>query len=230
MKRILITGASKGIGRAIAIKLADKDSHILIHGRNTKDLAETESLIKDRAGKVTQILADFSTSEGAEKVVHEVGDEPIDVVINNAGITMSKPMEQLTLDNWNKVVAVNITAPFIITHSLLRQMKKGSSIVNIMSGAAKTPFPNFSAYCMSKYGLRGFTDTIREELRPRGIRVIGVYPGSVDTPIWKTIPGEWDRERMLKPQDVANSVAYALSCPPSATVEDIRIAPTGGRL
>ena len=230
MKNIVITGASRGIGRAIAVKLAEKDTHLFIHGRNTKDLAETAALVKETAGRVTQILADFSTTGGCDKLVLEAGDEPFDVLVNNAGMAVIKTVEQLTLDNWNKTIAVNVTAPFIITQKLMRQMKKGSSIVNILSTAARNVFTNWSSYCMSKHALRGFSDTLREELRPRGIRVIAVYPGSVDTAIWNTIPGEWPKEKMLKPEQVAAAVAFALSRPDDTLIEDISLGHTVGRL
>ena len=83
---------------------------------------------------------------------------------------------------------------------------------------------------MSKFALRGFSDTLREELRPRGIRVIAVYPGAVDTPIWDSVPGDWPREKMMKPEEVAGAVAFAVSCPPSVLIEDITMGNLAGSL
>lgn len=230
MRRYLVTGASRGIGRAIAARLSSGDTHLLIHGRDEKALAETAEIIKQKGGQSSVIIADLSASDGCEKLLESVGDGSIDMLVNNAGVGIAKPVEELTLEDLQKTLAVNVTAPFLITQGLLRQMKRGSSIVNILSTASKNVFTDFSVYCMSKFALKGFSDTLREELRPRGIRVIGVYPGSVDTSIWDNIPGEWPRERMMKPEDVAEAVAYAISCPASVLVEDITIGNLGGAL
>ncbi len=230
MQNVLITGASKGIGRAIAIKLASKDSYLFIHGRDQKGLADTAKAIEKKGGSATQILADLNTPEGCEKLVQGVGQTALNSLINNAGIPMKRSIGVLTLYDWNQVVSINITAPFLITQKLLPRMKKGSSIVYILSGAAKNVYPEASAYCMSKFGLRGFAESLREELRPQGIRVINIYPSAVDTPLWESMPGEWPRDKMMTPADVAEAVAFALSCRESVMVDDITIENIAGRL
>jgi 3-oxoacyl-[acyl-carrier protein] reductase len=103
-------------------------------------------------------------------------------------------------------------------------MPPGSSIVNILSIAAKTGFPNWSAYCMSKFALEGFSQCVREELRDRKIRVINVYPAATDTNIWTQVEGKWPRHKMISPEDVASAVAYALSRPADVTLENISIS------
>lgn len=230
MQTILITGASKGIGQASAIRLASKDSHIFIHGRDQKGLAETAKAIEKKGGKAIQIIADISTLEGCEKLFEGVGQASLDILINNAGIPMKRPLTELTLNDWNKVVAVNITAPFLLTQKFLPRLKKGSAIVFILSSAAKNVFPDASAYCMSKFGLRGFAEALREELRPHGVRVINIYPSAVDTDIWKAMPGSWPREKMMTPNDVAEAVAFALSCRDVVMVDEITIENIAGRL
>jgi len=230
MKTILITGASKGIGQAIAIKLASKDSHIFIHGRDKKGLAETSKAVKKNGAQVTEIISDIGTPEGCNKIVQAVGKASIDTLINNAGIPMKKSLQDLTLDDWNNIVAINITAPFLLTQKLMPRMKKGSSIVYILSGAAKNVFPEAGAYCMSKFALRGFAETMREELRPQGIRIINIYPSAVDTPLWESMPGDWPRDKMMAPADVAEAVAFALSCRDVVMVDDITIEHMAGRL
>jgi len=230
MPTILITGASKGIGQAIAIKLASHGTHIFIHGRDQKGLAQTSKEIEKRGGKATQIMADISTPEGCDKLFKSVGKTSIDVLINNAGIPMKKSLSELTLHDWNKTVAVNVTAPFLITQKFLPRLKKGSAIVYILSGAAKYVFPDASAYCMSKFALRGFAEALREELRPKGIRVINIFPSSVDTALWEAMPGNWPREKMMVPNDVAEAVAFALSCRDVVMVDDITIENIAGRL
>ena len=109
-------------------------------------------------------------------------------------------------------------------------MPPGSSIVNILSIAAKTGFANWSAYCMSKFALEGFSQSVREELRDHKIRVINVYPAAADTGIWNNIEGDWPRERMISPEEVAGAVAYALSRPHDVALENITLSSLTGNL
>jgi 3-oxoacyl-[acyl-carrier protein] reductase len=109
-------------------------------------------------------------------------------------------------------------------------MPPGSSIVNILSIAAKTGFANWSAYCMSKFALDGFSQCVREELRERKIRVINIYPAATDTNIWSQIEGKWPRHKMISPGEVASAVAYALSRPADVTLESISISGLAGNL
>ena len=109
-------------------------------------------------------------------------------------------------------------------------MPPGSSIVNILSIAAKTGFANWSAYCMSKFALDGFSQCVREELRERKIRVINIYPAATDTNIWAQIEGKWLRHKMISPEDVASAVAYALSRPANVALENISISNLTGNL
>jgi len=221
MKNILITGASKGIGQAIAVKLAGKDSHIFIHGRDKQGLEVTSNAIEKKAGKATQIIADISTPAGCDKIILRVGKTDIDILIHNAAIAVVKPLEELTLDDWNKTFAVNVTAPFLITQKLLSRLKKGSSIVNILSVAAKKSFSEWSSYCMSKHAMRGFTESIRQELRPKGIRVINIFPAAVDTPIWDNVAGDWEKSTMLSADDIARAVEFAISNRDRVMIDDI---------
>ena len=230
MQNILVTGSSKGIGRAIAVALASDKTHLFIHGRDRDALAETEKLVKEKGSSCSQIIADISTTNGCEEIVKAVGEKSLSVLVNNAAIATVAPIAEHSLDDWNRTIAVNITAPFILTQKFLPQMKKGSSIVNILSSAAKNVYTDWSSYCMSKFALRGFSETLREELRPRGIRVIAVYPRAVDTPIWDSVPGDWPREKMMKAEEVAKAVAFAVSCPSNVLIEDITLGNLAGSL
>ena len=109
-------------------------------------------------------------------------------------------------------------------------MPPGSSIVNILSIAAKHGYPNWSVYCASKFGLDGLSSAVREELRFRKVRVLNVYPAATDTDIWKAVQGEWPRERMVLAADVANAVAYAISQPATVAVENIMLGNLSGSL
>jgi NAD(P)-dependent dehydrogenase (short-subunit alcohol dehydrogenase family) len=230
MKRYLITGASRGIGRAIAEKLAGPDVELLLHGRDTVALADVCKAVKHHCEHVVRLTHDLALPSGVSDLIDHVGKKPLDLLVNNAGIAIVKPFCEITPVEWEQTVGVNITGPFLLMQHFAPEMPPGSSIVNILSIAAKTGFANWSAYCMSKFALEGFSQCVREELRDRKIRVINVYPAATATNIWSEIEGEWPRHKMISPEDVAGTVAYALSCPADVTLENITISSLSGNL
>ena len=230
MKRYLITGASRGIGRAIAEKLAANDVQLLLHGRDTVALAEVCDSINDRCARVVRLIHDLAVPSGISDLIDQVGKNPVDLLVNNAGIAIVKPFCEITSIEWEQTVGVNITAPFLLMQHFAPHMPPGSSIVNILSIAANTGFANWSAYCMSKFALDGLSRCAREELRERKIRVINVYPAAADTNIWSQIEGKWLRHKMISPDEVATAVAYALSRPADVTLESISISSLAGNL
>jgi short-subunit dehydrogenase len=230
MKRYLITGASRGIGRAIAEKLAAKDVELLLHGRDTLALAQTQKAVESQCAKVALLIHDLATAAGVSDLIAEVGKERIDLLVNNAGVAVVKPFMEITQIEWKQTVGVNITAPFMLTQHFAPRMPPGSSIVNILSVAAKRGFPSWSAYCMSKFALEGFSQCVREELRDRKIRVINVYPAATDTEIWDQIEGKWPRKKMISATHVADAVAFALARPTDTLVESITLSSLTGNL
>jgi len=230
MKRYLITGASRGIGRAIAENLAGADVELLLHGRDTVALAEVCEAVKPRCAHVVRLIHDLAVPSGVSNLIDQVGKKPLNLLVNNAGIAIVKPFCEITPVEWEQTVGVNITAPFMLVQRFSPHMPPGSSIVNILSIAAKTGFANWSAYCMSKFALEGFSQCAREELRDHKIRVINVYPAATDSNIWTHIDGKWPRHKMISPEDVASAVAYALSRPADVTLEDISISSLAGNL
>jgi len=230
MKRYLITGASRGIGRAIAEKLAAPDVELLLHGRDTVALADVCNSVKPSCARVLRLIHDLAVTSGVADLIAEVGKDPLDLLVNNAGVAVVKPFGEITKVEWEQTVGVNITAPFVLTQHFAPRMPPGSSIVNILSIAAKTGFANWSAYCMSKFALEGFLQSVREELRDHKIRVINVYPAATDTSIWNNIEGKWPRERMISPEEVAGAVSYALSRPTDVALENITLSSLTGNL
>ena len=230
MKRYLITGASRGIGRAIAEKLAAPGITLLLHGRDPVALAEVCKTVEPRCGGVIRLIHDLAVTSGISDLIAAVGSDPVDLLINNAGIAVVKPFGEITSVEWEQTLGVNVTAPFLLTQRFAPGMPPGASIVNILSIAAKTGFPNWSAYCMSKFALEGFSQSVREELRERKIRVINIYPAATDTSIWNNLEGNWPREKMISPDDVASAVAYALSRPAEVALENISLSNLTGNL
>ena len=131
---------------------------------------------------------------------------------------------------WEQTLGVNITAPFMLMQRFAPQMPPGSSIVNILSVAAKTGYPNWSAYCMSKFALEGLSQSVREELRDHKIRVINIYPSATNTDIWNQVEGEWPRDKMIPADEVAGAVAYALARPPDVLLENITLGNLSGAI
>ena len=229
-KRILITGASRGIGRAIAEKLAAPGVTLLLHGRDTVALAETCKSVQASGADIVKLIHDLATPEGVSDLVSEVGDDPLNILVNNAGIAVVKPFREITLTEWQQTLGVNVTAPFLLTQGFAGQMLPGSSIVNILSIAAKTGFPGWSSYCMSKFALEGFSQSVREELREHKIRVINIYPAATNTEIWNNVEGDWPRNKMISAEQVASAVVYALSRPADVAVENITLSSAAGNL
>lgn len=230
MKRILITGASRGIGRAIAQKLAAPDVTLLLHGRDTVALAETCKAVESNCAGVVKLIHDLATEKGVSNLIAQVGDDPINVLINNAGVAVVKPFREITFEEWKQTVGVNVTAPFLLIQRFAGQMPPGSSVVNVLSVAAKTAFPNWSAYCMSKFALEGFSQSVRAELRERRIRVINIYPAATNTEIWDDVAGDWPRTKMISAVEVADAVAFALGRPDNVLVENITLSNAAGNL
>jgi NAD(P)-dependent dehydrogenase (short-subunit alcohol dehydrogenase family) len=230
MKRCLITGASRGIGRAIAERLAGENVEIFLHGRDPAALAETAACARSAGATAHELLFDLSDCSQVLAMIGALGAEPLDLLVNNAGMAVVKPLEAITTDEWQKIFAVNVTAPFLLTKECASRMQAGSSIVNILSVAAKNAFAGWSAYCMSKFALDGFMRAARDELRGRGVRVINIYPAATDTEIWRAVEGTWPREKMMPASEVAEAVAYALARPGAVLVEDVTLGSLGGAL
>ena len=230
IKRYLITGASRGIGRAISLRLAAQDVQLLLHGRDPVALAQTCRELGEEKHSPVKLAHDLATIRGVEDLISQVGHEPIDLLVNNAGIAVVKPFREVTIAEWTQTIGVNLTAPFLLMQHFASRMRPGASVVNILSIAAKNAYPNWSIYCGSKFALDGLSAAIREELRPRRIRVINIYPAATNTEIWNGVAGDWPRERMISPGDVAEAVAYAISQPTAVAVENITLTNAGGAL
>ena len=155
----------------------------------------------------------------------------LDILVNNAGIAhASLTVENLPFPVWKDVFATNVDGTFLVTQAALAAMKRGATIVNNLSIAATRVFPGSAAYNASKHAALGLTNTLREELRPRGIRVIGLLPGATDTDIWRTLWPQAPRRKMMSAETVANLVVAVIVLPDNATVETLEVLPSVGTL
>lgn len=229
----LITGGAQGIGLATAQALAREGCNLIICGRNLARLKRAQRALSTGNGKVLALVCDVRDERSVKRMFGAVSRKfkSLDILINSAGIAHRfKPTGEVTAKEWTDVLATNLTGTFLMTKAALPLMKRGAAIVNVLSMSSKRVFPNLSAYNASKFGALGLTNTLREELRQAGIRVIAVLPGSTDTPIWNTLWPDAPRHKMIKPETVAEALVSALKLPPESTVEELAIMPTGGPL
>jgi len=227
-KLALVTGASRGLGLAIAEALSGHGYHLILVGRDRRALERAAT----RLPHATAAVCDVRDPESVAQLAASVGlRKRLDVLVNNAGIAgPSEPIASLPFDVWRDVIETNLHGTFLVTQALLPYLVKGSVVVNNLSAAARTSFSGMASYNASKRGLLAFTETLREELRPRGIRVVALLPGATDTGIWKQFWPEAPRSRMLSAKSVAQAVVTAVTLPQNASADEVVINPAGGAL
>src|SRR5271157_4891229 len=229
----LITGANRGIGLAIARALAREGCHLIITGRDERALARARTELEQLKVQVLAQSCDVRSPDSVDYLFALVRGlhRPLDILINNAGIGHPhRTVSELPYPTWMEVVDTNLNGLFLMTQAALAVMKRGSTIVNNLSIAAERAFPGSAAYNASKHGALGFTNTLREELRPKGIRVIALMPGATDTALWDTLWPKAPRRKMMSVETVARTVVNALLLPENATVEKVVVMPSSGAL
>lgn len=234
-RRVLITGASSGIGKATALALAKAGMDLILVGRSANRL-EPVCRAAQQSGVDVQIAPiDLEqVDQVREKVGAIAAATPIDLLINNAGIGYTGDLFNLPLDDWQRVLTLNLTSVLQCIQAVLPGMRdrRSGAILNVASIAAYQAFPGWGAYNVSKAGLVSLSKTLAAEERPHGIRVMILSPGSVNTPIWDTdtVQADFDRSLMLTPEDVAQSILYAALLPPHVVVEELTITSSAGAL
>jgi len=229
----LITGASRGIGLAIARALAAESCNLILTSRDEKALARISRELSRKKIRILIHPCDVRDPYGVDDLFRSIRHHfrRIDILINNAGIAHANlTVDKLPYPVWKDVLATNLGGTFLVTQAALTLIPRGGTIVNNLSIAATRVFAGSAAYNASKHGALGLTNTLREELRPRGIRVIGLFPGATDTEIWKTLWPEAPRKKMMSSETVARAVINAVVLPSNATVEMLEILPSSGTL
>jgi NAD(P)-dependent dehydrogenase (short-subunit alcohol dehydrogenase family) len=224
--RVLVTGGGRGIGRAIALRFAREGARVVVAARTSTELDRVVEEIQAAGGQGLAAQMNVRDQGSVAAAVWRAVDftqGALDVLVNNAGVFEIRPFAETDEELWKRTIEVNLNGPYFVTHEALEALEEGERphVLNIASVAARRGFPGNVAYCASKYGLRGFGDALREDLRPLGIRVSTLYPGNVDTGIWDQIPGNWERDRMARPEEVAELVWRAWRAPEGAPVDDL---------
>ncbi len=226
-KVALITGGSRGIGRAIALKLASLGADVAICGRDAAKLAEAEAALRATGIQAIAVGADITRGKDVEALIERVESKfgGISLLVNNAGMGVFGPVHEKSEEEWDRLMNTNLKSVFLVSRAVVPGMirRGGGDIINISSLAGKNVFPGGGIYCASKWGLQGLSGCMAEELREHGIRVSTVCPGSVATEF--SGRGPKDATRVLKPEDVAHAVAMIATQGEQSFVSGVELRP-----
>jgi NAD(P)-dependent dehydrogenase (short-subunit alcohol dehydrogenase family) len=227
-KVALVTGASRGIGLAIAKTLASMGAKIGMCARDSGKLVAAAADLERHGVTVLAVTADVSRPGDIAPLVQKIEQSlgPIEILVNNAGIGVFGPIQEASEADWDSVLDTNLKSVFLLSRAVAPGMisRRGGHIVNIASLAGKNAFAGGGVYCASKWGLLGLTECVAEDLRPFGIRVSSVCPGSVATDF--SPPSKKDPTKMLQPEDVAHAVAAIVTQSPQSFISQVLLRPT----
>ncbi len=226
-KVAVVTGASRGIGRAISVALAQENATIVLAARSTQQLQITAEQVTKAGGEARIVHVELTEEQSIRNLVKVTGEKlgRLDILVNNAGVTHSAPLEQTSTEDWQRCISINATAPFILCREALSLLKKSQAahIINIASVVGVKGYPLQSAYTASKHALRGMTISLAEELRGSNIRVHVLCPGGVDTDMVDRVRPDIDKGELIKPEEIAELVLYLVTHKGNAVVDELRI-------
>ena len=230
----IVTGAGRGIGRAIAEALAREGAAVVLAARTRQQLAEVAAAVKSGGGRAlavpTDVTLDAAVDALVEQTVAELGR--VDLLVTAAGVASFGPVAGSKPADWDAMLAVNLRAVMVTCRAVLPVMlhQRRGTILNVASVAAQRFIPGSAAYAATKAGVVVWSRVLREEVRAEGVRVGVIVPGAVDTSLWDTIPGGPDRSRMLRAEEVARAALLMASMPADASLEEITLLPSAGIL
>jgi NAD(P)-dependent dehydrogenase (short-subunit alcohol dehydrogenase family) len=229
-KTAIVTGSTKGIGRAIAEGLLDAGARVAISARNAQEVAAAaKDLEPAHPGRVLARPCDVRREDQVAVLFAETERAfgGVDILVNNAGVGLFRNLEEMSLEEWNSVIETNLTGVFLCSREAIPRMRKrgGGYIFNISSLAGKNAFPSASAYNASKFGLNGMSEALMQEVRYDGIKVSYLMPGSVATQFTGTAPGPEDAWK-IQPRDIARIVLDLLNQEPRTLPSAVEIRPS----
>jgi NAD(P)-dependent dehydrogenase (short-subunit alcohol dehydrogenase family) len=222
-KTILITGASRGLGRATAEAFLRAGAHVVATGRNVHAMLQSEAALKAIGGRLELVTLEVTNEAAVAKLIRSL--ERLDVLINNAGISQSKPFLQTSTEEFRRMLEVNVIGAFIVMREAARKMaaQGGGDVINIASTGALQGLPGMASYATSKHALLGLARSVRLELRSQGVRVMTVCPGPIKTEI---LGPEGYLDQAIEPHDLAETLVYIASARRSLAIQELVIVPT----
>ena len=233
MKLVLITGATKGIGRSTAQTFAKAGWDLILLSRDIQKLQDLKNELSNTGVKIYILACDLSQSDRVDQYLNQCIKScgcPT-VVINNAGFAFNGELVSMPLDKWQEIIQVNLTSVFQICSCIVPLMRiKGGLIINVSSHAANNAFPQWGAYCVSKAALASFTKCLREEERKNSIRACTITLGSVNTPLWDSefVNSDFNKDSMLSSDQVSENILFIAEQPKHQLIEDLTLMPATG--
>lgn len=230
---IWITGASSGIGKSAAIEFAKIGSKVFASSRRVSELERLNLELADQKLSVEVFPCNIASYQNVEQVVKKITtNNKIDCLINNAGITSFKLAEENSINEINEIININLLGSIYTIKSILPHMiaNGGGTIINILSVVTKKVFTKSTAYSASKWGLLGYTNSLREEVRHHNIRVINIIPGATETPIWAKEIRNQHSDRMMSSEEIARVMVWAYLQKENLVTEEIVLRPIQGDL
>jgi NAD(P)-dependent dehydrogenase (short-subunit alcohol dehydrogenase family) len=228
-KCVFITGAASGLGAALAGLLAASGADIVAADLRPAALAGAAARLREHGVRVHTMGLDVADPSTAARAIDEALERMgrLDVLVNNAGTDVTLPIDELTEDEWLRVIGTNLNGPFLLSKHAAAHMRRagGGHIINVASTAAKRAWPNASAYHASKWGLLGLSHALHAELRPHNIRVTAVIAGGMRTPFLLDRFPDLDPDKLQDPANVAEAIRSVLLLPPSSVVAELTVLP-----
>jgi 3-oxoacyl-[acyl-carrier protein] reductase len=230
-KTVIITGGSRGIGRVLALRLAKEKSNVVITARTKSQLDSTEKELVQINKNIFSINADVSKYDDVKRIVNETIKMfgSIHYLVNNAAVMTHKYVKDFGIDEWKKVLEVNLFGTFMMCKEVLPHMEKlssttGGTIINICSTSGKRGYEGGSAYSASKFALTGFSESLFKEVRNKNIRVVAIYPSHVDTDVRdESKLKEIGKGVYMRAEDVADTIIHAMKLPQRALLKEVEI-------
>jgi len=230
----IVTGAGRGIGRAVAAAFAAEGASIALAARSTHELDGVARQIGDAGGRALALPTDVRDESQVAAMVERTRREygRVDILVTAAGTASFGPVAEAKMSDWDDILAVNLRGAVLCCRAVLPAMmaQRRGTIINIGSVVTSRVLTGSAAYTTSKYGLLGFSRVLAEELRPHEVRVGLLSAGATDTPLWDAIAGAPARARMLKPEQVAQAALLIAALEPNASLEELTLLPAGGIL
>jgi 3-oxoacyl-[acyl-carrier protein] reductase len=227
-KVAIVTGAGRGIGRAIAVALAQAGCRVVLSARTVVQIEAVQDEICESGGQALAVSGDLTRDDDIARLVGESRRAygAVDILINNAGWGKKATIVRAQVEDWDQTFKINLRAPMLLARLVLPEMiqQKSGAVINIGSVSGKSGEAGSSAYAASKFGMIGFTQSLYEEVREYGIKASVILPGFVDTPMIPPVK-HLDRAKMIRPDDVAGAVLFVLNAPPTSCPVEMTIRP-----